>query len=122
MVPMTLLMLNLGMVLKHSPNGLLTWDQRTGQLTELEMFDVYVHPPHIEEQSAQNIPNVDIVKLLDTKLDLVVKAQSSSEKRLRKYVAQKVGKVVPNEVGKAVAEEVGKATRQILEAIRIRPV
>ncbi|GKD34762.1 1,3-beta-glucan synthase subunit FKS1-like protein [Tanacetum coccineum] len=56
------------------------------------------------------------------KLDEVVKAQSSSEKRLRKYVAQEVGKVVANEVGKAVAEEVGKATQQILDAIRIRPV
>ncbi|GJS10250.1 hypothetical protein Tco_0367046 [Tanacetum coccineum] len=146
MVPMMLLMLNLGMVLKHSPNGLIAWDQRTGQLMELEMFDAYVHPPHIEEKSAQNIPNADIVKLLDTvkvqqveqnllktelnnlksaqeeqskKLDLVVKAQSSSEKRLRKYVAQEVGKVVANEVGKAVAKEVGKATRQILEAILI---
>ena len=111
--------------------------------------DAYVHQPHIEEQSAQNIPNVDIVKLLDTvkvqqveqnlmktdlnnlkiaqeeqskKLDLVVKAQSSSEKRLRKYVAQEVGKVVAKEMGKAVAEELGKATQQILDVIRIRPV
>nr|GEX24462.1 hypothetical protein [Tanacetum cinerariifolium] len=53
------------------------------------------------------------------KLDLVVKAQSSSKKRLRKYVAQEVRKVVANEVGKADVEEVGKATQQILEAIRI---
>ncbi|GJY32977.1 hypothetical protein Tco_0417446 [Tanacetum coccineum] len=51
---------------------------------------------------------------------LVVKAQSSSEKRLRKYVAQEVGKVVANEVGKE--KKWGKATRQILDAIRIRPV
>ncbi|GKB19324.1 hypothetical protein Tco_0853247 [Tanacetum coccineum] len=56
------------------------------------------------------------------KLDEVVKGQSSSKKRLRKYVAQEVGKVVANDVGKAVAEEVGKATQQILDAIRIRPV
>nr|GEU74293.1 hypothetical protein [Tanacetum cinerariifolium] len=92
---------------------------------------------------AHNIPNVEIVQLVDLvkvqqvehnllktevnnlknaqeaqskKLDQVVKAQSSSEKRLRKFVAQEVGKVVANEVGKAV-EEVGKATQEILDAI-----
>ncbi|GJS44367.1 1,3-beta-glucan synthase subunit FKS1-like protein [Tanacetum coccineum] len=111
--------------------------------------DEYVCQPNIEEPSALNIPNVEIVQLVDLvkvqqvehnlmkteinnlknaheaqskKLDQVVKAQSSSEKRLRKFVAQEVGKVVANEVGKVVAEEVGKATQQILDAIRIRPV
>ncbi|GJU21616.1 1,3-beta-glucan synthase subunit FKS1-like protein [Tanacetum coccineum] len=80
--------------------------------------DAYVHPPHIEEQSAQNIPNVDIFKLLDT-----VKVQQV-EQNLKTELnnLKKVGKVVANEVGKAVAEEVGKATQQIQEAIRIRPV
>jgi hypothetical protein len=99
----------------------------------------------MEEPSAQNIPNADIVQLRDMvqvqqvehnlmktefnnlknaheAQDQIIKAQSSSEKRLRKYVAQEVGKVVALEVGKAVAEEVGKATQQILDAIRVRPV
>ncbi|GKD47016.1 1,3-beta-glucan synthase subunit FKS1-like protein [Tanacetum coccineum] len=81
--------------------------------------DAYVHPPHIEEQSAQNIPNVDIFKLLDT-----VKVQQVEQNLLKTELnnLKKVGKVVANEVGKAVAEEVGKATQQIQEAIRIRPV
>ena len=111
--------------------------------------DGYVPQPNMEEPSAQNIPNADLVQLRDMvqvqqlehnlmktefnnlknaheaqskKLDQIVKAQSSSEKRLRKYVAQEVGKVVALEVGKVVAEEVGKATQQLLDAIRVRPV
>nr|GEU62200.1 hypothetical protein [Tanacetum cinerariifolium] len=107
--------------------------------------DEYVCQPNIKEPYAHNIPNVEIVQLVDLvkvqqvehnllkievnnlknaqeaqskKLDQVVKAQSSSEKRLRKFVAQKVGKVAANEVGKAVAEKVGKATQQILDAIQ----
>nr|GEY07555.1 hypothetical protein [Tanacetum cinerariifolium] len=106
--------------------------------------DEYVCQPDIEEASTHNIPNVKIVQLVDPvkvqqvehnllkteinnlknaqeaqskKLDQVVKAQSSSEMRLRKFVAQEVEKVVANEVGKAVAEEVGKTTQQILDAI-----
>nr|GEX56083.1 hypothetical protein [Tanacetum cinerariifolium] len=126
------------------------WIDRVGSKNETAYgvgdVDEYVCQPNIEEPSAHNIPNVEIVQLVDLvkvqqvehnllktgvnnlknaheaqskKLDQVVKAQSSSEKQLRKFVAQEVGKVVANEVGKAVAEEVGKATKQILNTIRI---
>lgn len=47
------------------------------------------------------------------KLEQIVKAQSSYDKRLRRIVAQ--------EVGKAVAQEMGKVTQQLLDAIRNRP-
>ncbi|GJY61802.1 1,3-beta-glucan synthase subunit FKS1-like protein [Tanacetum coccineum] len=81
----------------------------------------------VDEYVEHNLMKTEINNLKNAneaqskKLDQVVKAQSSSEKRLRKFVAQEVGKVVANEVGKVVAEEVGKATQQILDAIRIRP-
>nr|GEZ32403.1 hypothetical protein [Tanacetum cinerariifolium] len=128
----------------HSGNGAKTfpkWIDRVGSNngTTYGVGDVdeYVCQPNIKEPSAHDIPNVEIVQLVDLikvqqvdhnllktevnnlknaqeaqskKLDQVVKAQSSSEKRLRKFVVQEVGKLVANEVGKAVAEEVGKAT------------
>nr|GEV35737.1 1,3-beta-glucan synthase subunit FKS1-like, domain-1 [Tanacetum cinerariifolium] len=140
----------------HSGNGAKTfpkWIDRVGSKngTTYGVGDVdeYVCQLNIEEPSAHNIPNVEIVQLVDLikvqqvdhnllktkvnilknaqeaqskKLDQVVKAQSSSEKRLRKFVVQEVGKLVANELGKAVAEEVGKATQQMLDAIRIRPI
>nr|GFA15207.1 hypothetical protein [Tanacetum cinerariifolium] len=137
----------------HSGNGAKTfpkWIDRVGSKNGtaygVRDVDEYVCQPNIEEPSAHNIPNVEIVQLVDLikvqqvdhnllkteinnlknaqeaqskKLDQVVKAQSSSEKRLRKFVVQEVGKLFANKVGKAVAEEVGKATQQILDAIRI---
>nr|GEZ82722.1 hypothetical protein [Tanacetum cinerariifolium] len=72
--------------------------------------DEYVCQPNIEEPSAHNIPNVEIVQLVD-----LVKVQQVDHNLLKT-------EVVSNEVGKAVAEEVGRATQQILDAIRIRPV
>nr|GEV14908.1 hypothetical protein [Tanacetum cinerariifolium] len=140
----------------HSGNGDKTFPKcvdhvvsKNGTTYRVGDVDEYVCQQNIEEPSAHNIPNVEIVQLVDLikvqqvdhnllktevnnlknaqeaqskKLDQVVKAQSSSEKRLRKFVVQKVGKLVANKVGKAVTEEVGKATQQILDAIRIRPI
>nr|GEX74958.1 hypothetical protein [Tanacetum cinerariifolium] len=39
---------------------------KNGTAYRVEDVDAYVHPPHIVEQSAENISNVDIVKLQDT--------------------------------------------------------
>nr|GEW63826.1 hypothetical protein [Tanacetum cinerariifolium] len=69
--------------------------------------DEYVCQPNIEEPSTHNLPNVEIVQLVD-----LVKVQQVEHNLLKT-------EVVDNEVGKAVAEEVGKATQQILNAIRI---
>nr|GEW19936.1 hypothetical protein [Tanacetum cinerariifolium] len=109
----------------HSGNGAKMFPKwincvgsKNGTTYEVGDADEYVCQPNIEEPSAHNIPN----EAQSKKLDQVVKAQSSSEKQLRKFVVQEVGKLVANEVGKAVAEEVGKETQQILDAIRIRPI
>ncbi|GJZ08961.1 hypothetical protein Tco_0543244 [Tanacetum coccineum] len=75
-----------------------------------------------EKYGADDALDAQEMEAQSNKLDLVVKAQSSSEKRLRKYVAKEVGKVVANEAKKAVVEEVGKATQKILDVIRIRSV
>nr|GEZ76632.1 hypothetical protein [Tanacetum cinerariifolium] len=71
------------------------------------------HGVWLEEKVDHNLLKTEVNNLKNAqeaqskKLDQVVKAQSSSEKRLRKFVVQEVGKLVANEVGKAVAEEEG---------------
>nr|GEV21035.1 hypothetical protein [Tanacetum cinerariifolium] len=87
---------------------------------QMDLIKVQQVDHNLLKTEVNNLKNAQEAQL--KKLDQVVKAQSSSEKRLRKFVVQEVGKLVANEVGKAVAEEVGKATQQILDAIRIRPI